>query len=185
MLSSKIDDDEMVLIKRDYPWMKKVRAARNVIDYVTAIFVKLHRKFFLKFTLLTVYFTTRDNQLNCISTHQIALITSMTADTRPSSSPHDSSEKASPVSEKAYENLNTSDAQESSSGSPWSASHRTQGDIVNSNPTWSQALKTVKLEDFKTIHQKPCVRDALLTGICVGFGAGGVRATLGGRLFLS
>lgn len=40
---------------------------------------------------------------------------------------------------------------------------------------------TVKLEDFKTFHRRPCVRDALLTGIVVGFSLGGVRASMGGE----
>ena len=43
------------------------------------------------------------------------------------------------------------------------------------------ALKAVKLEDFKELHRKPCVRDAFLPGIGVGFAAGGLRAILGGE----
>ena len=44
----------------------------------------------------------------------------------------------------------------------------------------ADALKTVKLEDFKEVHKKPCVRDALLPGIGVGFAVGGIRAIMGG-----
>lgn len=47
-------------------------------------------------------------------------------------------------------------------------------------PTLGEALKTVRLEDFKQVHMYPCVRDALLAGIGGGFGVGGVRALLGG-----
>lgn len=42
------------------------------------------------------------------------------------------------------------------------------------------ALRSIKLEDFKEVHKKPCVRDSLLTGIGGGFGIGGIRAILGG-----
>ena len=41
-------------------------------------------------------------------------------------------------------------------------------------------LKTVHLSDIREIHKKPCVRDALMTGIGAGFGIGGLRAVLGG-----
>ena len=42
------------------------------------------------------------------------------------------------------------------------------------------AAKTVHLADFKEVHKKPCVRDALMTGIGAGFGIGGLRSILGG-----
>ena len=42
-------------------------------------------------------------------------------------------------------------------------------------------LKTIKLNEFKEVHKKPCVRDSLLTGIGGGFGIGGIRAIWGGR----
>ena len=42
------------------------------------------------------------------------------------------------------------------------------------------AVKTIKLKDFGEVHKKPCVRDALLSGIGLGFGAGGIRAVMGG-----
>ena len=44
------------------------------------------------------------------------------------------------------------------------------------------ALRSIKFRDFEEVHTKPCVRDALLTGIGGGFGIGGVRAVLGGML---
>ena len=43
------------------------------------------------------------------------------------------------------------------------------------------AAKSIQLSDFKEVHKKPCVRDALMTGIGVGFGAGGLRSILGGE----
>ncbi|KAG7006183.1 hypothetical protein G7Y79_00016g041680 [Physcia stellaris] len=42
------------------------------------------------------------------------------------------------------------------------------------------AMKTIRLGDLKEVHKKPCVRDALLAGIGLGFGAGGIRAVMGG-----
>ena len=42
------------------------------------------------------------------------------------------------------------------------------------------ALRSIRMSEFKEVHKKPCVRDALLTGIGGGFGIGGVRAILGG-----
>ena len=42
------------------------------------------------------------------------------------------------------------------------------------------ALESVRLTDFKEVHRKPCVRDALLPGIGVGFALGGIRAIMGG-----
>lgn len=47
---------------------------------------------------------------------------------------------------------------------------------------YTDALRSVKFSDFQEVHKKPCVRDALLTGIGGGFGIGGVRAILGGKL---
>jgi hypothetical protein len=47
-------------------------------------------------------------------------------------------------------------------------------------PNAVEAAKLIKLEEFKEVHKKPCVRDALLTGIVGGFGVGGIRAILGG-----
>lgn len=45
--------------------------------------------------------------------------------------------------------------------------------------TIGDAVKSIKLEDFKTIHQKPCARDGLLMGIGSGFAAGGIAVVLG------
>ncbi|KAL8733525.1 MAG: hypothetical protein Q9181_003558 [Wetmoreana brouardii] len=46
--------------------------------------------------------------------------------------------------------------------------------------TLTDALKSIKLEDFKEVHKKPCTRESFLTGIGAAFGIGGVRAILGG-----
>ena len=51
----------------------------------------------------------------------------------------------------------------------------------NQEASLLDAAKTIRLSEFKEIHKKPCVRDALMTGIGVGFGIGGVRSILGGK----
>ena len=48
--------------------------------------------------------------------------------------------------------------------------------------SYFDALRSIKPSDFQEVHKKPCVRDALLTGIGGGFGIGGFRAILGGTL---
>jgi len=45
-------------------------------------------------------------------------------------------------------------------------------------------LKSIKVQDFNELHQKPCVRDALLVGIGAGFLLGGGRMVFGGRMVL-
>ncbi|KAH8819434.1 hypothetical protein F5884DRAFT_760516 [Xylogone sp. PMI_703] len=63
---------------------------------------------------------------------------------------------------------------------PLSASQNTAGSKSKElEPTFTNALKTVRLGDFKQVHMYPCVRDSLLTGIGAGFGVGGIRALLG------
>lgn len=51
-------------------------------------------------------------------------------------------------------------------------------------PSLGEAIKTVRLGDFKQVHMYPCVRESLLTGIGGGFAMGGVRALLGGMSFI-
>jgi cytochrome c oxidase assembly protein subunit 20 len=49
-------------------------------------------------------------------------------------------------------------------------------------PSLGDAIKTVRLGDFKQVHMYPCVRESLLMGIGGGFGIGGIRALWGGEL---
>lgn len=44
--------------------------------------------------------------------------------------------------------------------------------------TLADAVKTIKLEEYKDFTKKPCVRDGLLTGIGSGFALGGLTAIL-------
>jgi cytochrome c oxidase assembly protein subunit 20 len=57
----------------------------------------------------------------------------------------------------------------------------TAGGKAPAVPGLVDVAKSIKYEEFKDIHKKPCVRDSLLTGIASGFGIGGVRAIVGGE----
>lgn len=48
------------------------------------------------------------------------------------------------------------------------------------NPNLTDAVKTVRIQDFAQVHMYPCVRESLLTGIGGGFGMGFFRAIWGG-----
>jgi len=61
------------------------------------------------------------------------------------------------------------------------ASQNTAGGKVQ-EPRLMDGLRSIKSSDFKEVHKKPCVRDALLTGIGGGFGIGGARAIWGGMI---
>ncbi|WPH04120.1 Hypothetical protein R9X50_00700500 [Acrodontium crateriforme] len=45
------------------------------------------------------------------------------------------------------------------------------------------AVKDITWNDFTELHKRPCVRDALLTGMTGGFALGGVRAIFGASIF--
>ena len=46
--------------------------------------------------------------------------------------------------------------------------------------TFWDALKSLSLRDFKTIHRIPCAREAFLAGIGAGFAFGGVKLVMKG-----
>lgn len=48
--------------------------------------------------------------------------------------------------------------------------------------TMLDAIKTISLSDFTTFYKTPCARDSLLVGMGAGFGIGGIRGVLGGRI---
>ena len=50
----------------------------------------------------------------------------------------------------------------------------------NKDASIVDGLKSIKTSDFKEVHKKPCAREALLAGIGLGFGIGGIRAVMGG-----
>lgn len=73
-------------------------------------------------------------------------------------------------------------------GPPKSANALPEGSGLNTAgshtevPTLAEAVKTVRLEDFKQVHMYPCVRESLLNGIGGGFGIGGLRYLFGGKI---
>lgn len=106
----------------------------------------------------------------------------MAADTREDSSQQSTSAQplnSSSIQDKTYEKFSA--APHNANALP-GGSINTAGGKVRETKIMD-ALKTIKLEDFKDVYKKPCARDALLVGIGAGFGAGGLRAILGG-LFL-
>lgn len=44
------------------------------------------------------------------------------------------------------------------------------------------AVKMIQLEEFKSLHEKPCVRNGLLTGIGTGAAVGGIAGVVGSML---
>jgi hypothetical protein len=62
-----------------------------------------------------------------------------------------------------------------------------QGDTTNHNaqPTLTDAVSSIKADDFKNIAATPCARNAFLTGIASGFGAGGLRFVVRGMSMIS
>lgn len=48
----------------------------------------------------------------------------------------------------------------------------------------SEVIKGLTFDNVKTFYKTPCARDSLLTGIGIGFGAGGLRSLLGGMKFV-
>lgn len=54
--------------------------------------------------------------------------------------------------------------------------------------TISESLSSISMKDISTFHKKPCARDSLMIGMGAGFGIGGIRGIVGGkvlRTFLS
>ncbi|KAL8683052.1 MAG: hypothetical protein Q9186_000962 [Xanthomendoza sp. 1 TL-2023] len=104
----------------------------------------------------------------------------MAADTRDSRSTKESSESSATTAPagKSFETFNYSATSENKNSLPGAnanvlAEKHTEPAIVD-------ALKTIKLEDFKEVHKKPCTREGFLTGIGAAFATGGVQAILGG-----
>ncbi|KAL8994578.1 MAG: hypothetical protein Q9169_005496 [Polycauliona sp. 2 TL-2023] len=103
----------------------------------------------------------------------------MAADTRDSTSPKQSSATSDTVGSngKTYDTFNYPATTENKQNLPGANS----GNLVRkqTEPGIVDALKTIKLQDFKEVHKKPCTREGFLTGIGAAFATGGVRAILG------
>ena len=105
----------------------------------------------------------------------------MAADTREpvdSKSTESSKSRASPPNRTAHEPQVVPVAPQNANALPGGAGLNTAGGRLK-EASYFDALRSIQLSDFQEVHKKPCVRDALLTGIGGGFGIGGVRAILG------
>lgn len=80
--------------------------------------------------------------------------------------------------EKSYDTFNYPATPENVNSLPGANSR--QAHIQSTSAGFFDALKTIKLKDFKEVHSKPCTREGFLTGIGAGFGIGGIRVILGG-----
>ncbi|KAI9027177.1 hypothetical protein CLU79DRAFT_740690, partial [Phycomyces nitens] len=54
--------------------------------------------------------------------------------------------------------------------------------MPNNEPRVSEALKTVKIEDFKDVPKIPCARNSLLYGMGSGIGVGAIRYMMKQRI---
>lgn len=111
----------------------------------------------------------------------------MAADTREDASskpPESSKSTTSPSKGTAHEPYAVPVAPPNANALPAGAGLNTAGGRTK-EASYFDALRSIKTSDFQEIHTKPCVRDAMLTGIGGGFGIGGVRAILGGTLISS
>ncbi|OHF01233.1 hypothetical protein CORC01_03548 [Colletotrichum orchidophilum] len=54
------------------------------------------------------------------------------------------------------------------------------GSAAPGYPSISEAVKSIKSDDFLSVTQTPCARDGFLTGIASGAGIGGLRYVIGG-----
>ncbi|KAL9031084.1 MAG: hypothetical protein Q9196_000847 [Gyalolechia fulgens] len=104
----------------------------------------------------------------------------MAADTRvsESSGPSPSPSNPSASTGKTYETFNYAATADNMNGLPGANGKTARGPPASAGVT--DALKTIKIDDFKEVHRKPCTREGFLTGIGAGFGIGGIRAILGG-----
>lgn len=106
----------------------------------------------------------------------------MAADTRENatSKPHEPSKSTtSPSTGTAHEPYAVPVPPPNANALPGGAGLNTAGGRTK-EAGYFDALRSIQVSDFQEVHKKPCVRDALLTGIGGGFGVGGVRAILGG-----
>ncbi|KAL8885443.1 MAG: hypothetical protein Q9215_006699 [Flavoplaca cf. flavocitrina] len=105
----------------------------------------------------------------------------MAADTRDSTSPKQptANSNMAGVNGKTYDTFNYPATIENKDSLP-GANSKTLVERQK-EPGFVEALKTIKLQDFKEVHKKPCTREGFLTGIGAAFATGGVRAILGAK----
>lgn len=100
------------------------------------------------------------------------------AESRESKTPSQPPEKSAPT-EKTYDTFNYPATPENVNSLP-DANGPKANKQQPTNAGIVEGLKSIRLEDFKEVHKKPCTREGFLTGIGIGFGVGGIRAILGG-----
>lgn len=106
----------------------------------------------------------------------------MAADTRENPSPKESPPASANSAKSTQSDVSAIPvAPPNANALPAGAGHNTAGAKVQEAGV-VDALRSIKPTEFKEVHKKPCVRDALLTGIGGGFGIGGLRAFWGGML---
>ncbi|KAL8751910.1 MAG: hypothetical protein Q9199_006110 [Rusavskia elegans] len=107
----------------------------------------------------------------------------MAADTRDSPSPKQSqtSPGMTEPKGKTYDTFNYPVTAENKNSLPGANPNTIVG--KQTEPGIVDALKTIKLQDFKEVHKKPCTREGFLAGIGAAFATGGVRAILGAPIF--
>ena len=103
----------------------------------------------------------------------------MAADTREETSPEAATPQTSTLHNQKVEPYAVPAAPPNANALPQGAGLNTAGGKPKEAGLFD-ALRSIKPSEFKEVHKKPCVRDALLTGIGGGFGIGGVRAIWGG-----
>ncbi|CAO1602640.1 hypothetical protein XANCAGTX0491_006244 [Xanthoria calcicola] len=107
----------------------------------------------------------------------------MAADTRDSTSPKQPQTSSAMTEPKAktYDTFNYPATKENKDSLPRAISNTVVG--KQTEPGVVDALKTIKLQDFKEVHKKPCTREGFLAGIGAAFAVGGVRAIHGAPIF--
>lgn len=78
-----------------------------------------------------------------------------------------------------YEIFESSKSEARDVNNPTSNSPGKQGQYVR--PTMSDGISSIKSDDFLKVHQMPCARQGLLTGIGSGFVMGFIRYLTGGK----
>ena len=104
----------------------------------------------------------------------------MAADTRDSTSPQKPSVSSDTTGSngKAYDTFDYPATTENKQNLPGANRNNLVGKQKEAGIV--DALKTIRLHDFKEVHKKPCTREGFLAGIGAAFATGGVRAILGG-----
>ncbi|KAL8674766.1 MAG: hypothetical protein Q9168_000850 [Polycauliona sp. 1 TL-2023] len=107
----------------------------------------------------------------------------MAAESRDSTSPKQPSASSDKTgsSGKSYDTFDYPASTENKQNLPGANHHNLVG--KQKEPGIVDALKTIRLQDFKEVHKKPCTREGFLAGIGAAFATGGVRAILGAPIF--